>query len=139
MSNAAERVRAFLSARTGHADGEPTDPNVAETFDWDTAEPVYLREADLETLLQPEPEQYLTNPQDCPHTWQPLSFRFETQLLDAAGRVLIRQPDMDEAKVYCVCMSCAQWTYITTSFTGSQQYGSAHRAELREQEESTPE
>lgn len=82
-------------------------------------------------------ENYLTNPKGCPHTWQPLSFRFETQLLDPEGRVIVRQPDTNEAKVYMVCMRCAQWTYITTSFCGWQQYGSAHRQELREQDTDT--
>ncbi len=38
------------------------------------------------------------------HDWTPLSFVFETQLLDEDGRVRVRQPATDHAKVYCVCM-----------------------------------
>jgi hypothetical protein len=47
-----------------------------------------------------------------PHRWQPLSFRFETQLLDGEGRIIIRQPDLHEANIYVVCMECNTWTYI---------------------------
>jgi len=54
----------------------------------------------------------------CEHEWQPISFRFESQMLDAAGRVLIRQPDLEEGRVYCVCMKCHTHTYIVTEFVG---------------------
>lgn len=48
------------------------------------------------------------------HTWQPLSFVFETQLLDHYGRVNVRQPALEDGRVYCVCMKCHQHTYIVT-------------------------
>jgi len=54
----------------------------------------------------------------CKHKWQPLSFVFEAQLLDNSGRVLIRQPDIINAKVYCVCMKCCSHTYIITGWVG---------------------
>ena len=50
------------------------------------------------------------------HEWQPLSFVFETQLLDHDGRVVIRQPDLDKGRVYCVCMKCHRHTYIVTTW-----------------------
>jgi hypothetical protein len=52
------------------------------------------------------------------HEWQPLSFVFESQVLDPEGRVHIRQPDTDNARVYCVCMKCYTHTYITTEWIG---------------------
>jgi hypothetical protein len=52
------------------------------------------------------------------HVWQPCSFRFETQLLDDMGRVRIRQPDIDEARVYFVCMRCRGWTYGVFNWVG---------------------
>ena len=52
------------------------------------------------------------------HEWQPLSFVFETQLLDGEGRVLIRQPDIDRARVYVVCMKCHKHSYIETEWAG---------------------
>ncbi|MEU3899773.1 hypothetical protein [Streptomyces sp. NPDC045251] len=61
---------------------------------------------------------------DCPktsdgqHQWQPLSFVFETQLLDRDGRVLARQPAIDGGRVYAVCMPCRSHTYIETSWVG---------------------
>ena len=48
------------------------------------------------------------------HRWQPVSFRFETQLLDKDGRVQIRQPDLREGRVYVVCMECFTHTYVET-------------------------
>jgi len=53
-----------------------------------------------------------------PHRWQPLSFVFETQLLDDSGRVAIRQPAIDNARVYCVCMTCRAHTYVVTEWAG---------------------
>ena len=50
------------------------------------------------------------------HEWQPLSFVFESQLLDKDGRVLIRQPSLDDGRVYCVCMKCHSHTYIVTKW-----------------------
>lgn len=50
------------------------------------------------------------------HKWEPLSFVFETQLLDPEGRVRVRQPAIDEGRVYCVCMRCHQHTYIVTKW-----------------------
>lgn len=56
------------------------------------------------------------------HQWQPVSFRFETEMLtlDATGaiRLSIRQPDIDEGRVYCVCMACRRHTYVATKFAG---------------------
>lgn len=63
-------------------------------------------------------------PASCEHDWKPISFVYETQLLDSQGRVLIRQPDLDEARVYLVCLECASHTYLTTSWVGFRLYGS---------------
>ena len=52
------------------------------------------------------------------HRWQPVSFRFETQLLDGDGRVRIRQPDLQEGRVYVVCMECRTHTYVVTEWAG---------------------
>lgn len=52
------------------------------------------------------------------HAWQPVSFRFESQLLDEQGRVQIRQPSIHEARVYLVCMGCHSHTYIETTWVG---------------------
>ena len=52
------------------------------------------------------------------HDWQPVSFRFETQTLGPHGEVLIRQPDIDEARVYFVCMKCRGWTYGVFDWVG---------------------
>ena len=52
------------------------------------------------------------------HDWTPVSFVFETQLLDPNGRVLARQPSIDEARVYCVCMKCQTHSYIVTEWAG---------------------
>jgi hypothetical protein len=63
------------------------------------------------------------------HKWQPLSFVFETQLLDPHGRVQIRQPAIQEGRVYCVCMGCAHHTYIETDWVGYYLGGSEHGKE----------
>ena len=52
------------------------------------------------------------------HEWQVVSFRFETQLLDEVGRVRVRQPDMDEARVYFICHKCRGWTYGVYNWVG---------------------
>jgi hypothetical protein len=52
------------------------------------------------------------------HDWAPLSFVFETQLLDEEGRVRVRQPALDDARVYCVCMKCRGYTYVVTEWVG---------------------
>lgn len=52
------------------------------------------------------------------HKWIPLSFVFETQLLDDRGRVQIRQPDLKKGRVFCVCMGCHKHTYIETEWLG---------------------
>ncbi len=52
------------------------------------------------------------------HEWQPCSFRFEAQLLDDQGRVHIRQPDIEEAHVYFICMKCRGWTYGVFDWVG---------------------
>lgn len=71
--------------------------------------------------------EHISNPRDCPHEWQPLSFAFETQLLDADGRVRVRQPDLNAGKVFFVCASCSSHTYMRTQWVGFQLYGSEHR------------
>lgn len=58
------------------------------------------------------------NTADGEHQWQPLSFVFETQLLGADGRVHVRQPSIDEGRVYAVCMPCRSHTYIVTAWVG---------------------
>ena len=45
----------------------------------------------------------------CEHNWQPISFVFE------AGKMM---PDIDEGKVYCVCMKCRSHTYVVTGYIG---------------------
>lgn len=62
------------------------------------------------------------------HRWQPVSFVFETQLLDKDGRVQIRQPDLTEGRVYCVCMECFAHTYIETEWAGYYLGGPPSRA-----------
>lgn len=52
------------------------------------------------------------------HNWQPVSFVFESQLLDPEGRVRIRQPDTEEGRVYVVCMACHSHSYIVTNWVG---------------------
>jgi hypothetical protein len=52
------------------------------------------------------------------HEWQPVSFVFESQLLDSEGRVLIRQPSIDAGRVYCVCVPCGLHTYLVTRWAG---------------------
>lgn len=52
------------------------------------------------------------------HQWQPLSFVFETQLLDESGRVRIRQPGITEGRVYVVCMGCRSHSYVVTEWVG---------------------
>ena len=54
----------------------------------------------------------------CSHKWQPLSFVFETQLLDESGRVQIKQPDLANGRVYCVCMKCYSHTWVNTGYVG---------------------
>lgn len=80
------------------------------------------------------------NRQTCQHSWQPLSFVFETELsmirpreptsplnmLDPGGLAQprldvvpqVRQPDLEQGRVYCVCMKCASHTYVVTPFIG---------------------
>lgn len=55
---------------------------------------------------------------ECAHEWQPVSFVFETQLLDSQGQVRIRQPDIEDGRVYCVCMKCHSHSYIVTRWVG---------------------
>ena len=57
------------------------------------------------------------------HRWQPVSFVFESQLLDREGRVLIRQPDLEGGRVYVVCMECRSHTYVATEWAGFRLYG----------------
>lgn len=64
------------------------------------------------------------NPKDCDHDWMPISFAFETQLLDELGRVRVRQPDIEKGRVYLVCTGCASHTYQETSWVGYRLYGS---------------
>jgi hypothetical protein len=50
----------------------------------------------------------------CEHEWQPVSFRFENQLLTDRGQVVVRQPDPSEGRCYIVCLLCASHTYMST-------------------------
>ena len=52
------------------------------------------------------------------HRWQPVSFVFESQLLDEHGRVLVRQPAIDDGRLYVICMTCYTHSYIVTEFAG---------------------
>lgn len=52
MSNAAERVRAYLTARAEHQARDSTHGNTISFRVSNTGEKVPLREADLEALLQ---------------------------------------------------------------------------------------
>lgn len=52
------------------------------------------------------------------HRWQPVSFVFESQLLDGEGRVVIRQPDIKQGRVYVVCLHCRTHTYVETEWAG---------------------
>ena len=54
----------------------------------------------------------------CEHEWQPVSFVFETQLLDQHGRVQIKAPDITSGRVFCVCMKCCSHTYLETGWVG---------------------
>ncbi|WP_068059180.1 hypothetical protein [Nocardia xishanensis] len=63
-------------------------------------------------------------PRTCPHNWEVVSMVFETQMLDARGRVIVRQPDVQEARVYFICRGCASHTYMTTQWIGCRMYGS---------------
>lgn len=72
------------------------------------------------------------------HQWQPVSFRFETQLLDPYGRVEIRQPNTDHGRVYMVCAPCRHHTYMETAWVGYQLGGpfqEALESELARDEE----
>lgn len=69
----------------------------------------------------------LTNPKDCEHEWNPLSFVFETQLLDDVGRVRVRQPDIKKGRVFLVCVKCASHTYMQTEWVGFRLEGSLDR------------
>lgn len=64
---------------------------------------------------------------DATHNWQPVSMVFERQVLDESGRVIVRQPDTEEGRVYLVCLGCAQHTYMTTSWANYRLYGSEDR------------
>ena len=79
--------------------------------------------------------EFLKNPQDCPHDWQPVSMVFETQLLDGEGRVRVRQPDMGAGRVYLVCLGCAQHTYMETSWANFRLEGSPDRLEVTDADE----
>ena len=63
-------------------------------------------------------------PRDCDHNWEAVSMAFETQLLDEHGRVQVRQPDLNEGRVYFICRGCASHTYMTTQWIGCRMYGS---------------
>jgi hypothetical protein len=44
----------------------------------------------------------------CDHEWQPLNIHIKEH----------GQPDMNNAKVWCVCMKCCSHTYIKTAWVG---------------------
>lgn len=52
------------------------------------------------------------------HRWQPVSFVFESPLLDDHGRVIIRQPNTRTGRVYLLCMGCHTHTYMKTEWVG---------------------
>lgn len=76
------------------------------------------------TCLPPEIDQAegFSKRSTCKHKWQPLTFRFESDVLmpDASGalRPAIRQPSTVSGRVYCVCMKCASHTYVATQWIG---------------------
>jgi hypothetical protein len=69
------------------------------------------------------------------HRWVPVSFVFESQLLDGEGRVLIRQPRIKEGRVFVVCMPCRAHTYIETEWAGYYLGGPDYSALGMEDEE----
>ena len=69
----------------------------------------------------------LKKPRKCDHDWQIAGMVFETQLLDEHGRVRVRQPDIDEGRVYLVCLRCASHTYQATEWVGYRLHGSDDR------------
>ena len=77
------------------------------------------------------PLSQLANPQECDHAWQPVTFVFETEVMQQGEgtdyKPFIRQPDCDKGSVYCVCMACASHTYIETSFIQYKLDGSTSR------------
>jgi hypothetical protein len=52
------------------------------------------------------------------HRWQPVSFVFESQLLDDRGRIQIRQPDISKGRCYLICLGCNSHTYVETEWAG---------------------
>ncbi|MEV6036011.1 hypothetical protein AB0L65_32990 [Nonomuraea sp. NPDC052116] len=58
--------------------------------------------------------------QGAEHNWLPVSFRFETQLLDGWGRVDVRQPAINDGHVYFICMGCRSWSYMRFDYVGYQ-------------------
>jgi hypothetical protein len=80
------------------------------------------------------------NRHQCEHAWQPVSFVFETELLTVQNGEIqpaIRQPDLHNGRVYCVCMKCASHTYIATQWI-NYYLGGDHPAKKTAREE-TPE
>lgn len=70
-------------------------------------------------------------PSECQHQWEPVGLAFETELMEVDGRYIrtaIRQPDLDEARCYFICRSCACHTYMTTQWVGFRLYGSEDAA-----------
>lgn len=65
-------------------------------------------------------------PAKCPHNWEAVSFVFETESYsgDIYPRLAIRQPDLNEGRVYFICVHCASHTYMTTSWIGYRLHGS---------------
>lgn len=60
------------------------------------------------------------------HDWKPISFVFETQLLDGYGRVQVRQPAINDGRVYLVCLGCCSHTYVNTDWVGYYLGGPEH-------------
>ncbi|KKU53528.1 MAG: hypothetical protein UX75_C0036G0003 [Candidatus Moranbacteria bacterium GW2011_GWE2_47_10] len=44
----------------------------------------------------------------CKHKWQPLQMQINEH----------GTPDLNSAKIYCVCMKCCAYTYIEAAFIG---------------------
>ncbi|WP_433426285.1 hypothetical protein ACQP1V_43205 (plasmid) [Microtetraspora malaysiensis] len=72
-----------------------------------------------------------------PHAWKPVSFVFETQLLDKDGRVLVRQPAITAGRVYLVCLGCCSHTYAETDWVGYTLGGPERRDPTLMDEEDT--
>ncbi|WP_218649192.1 hypothetical protein [Paenarthrobacter nitroguajacolicus] len=98
------RIRAALAAALGSDTTMSAQDAPASVAGWDNS--------------------VINAPRDCDHVWETAGMVFETQLLDAYGRVQVRQPDLDAGRVYFICRQCASHTYMTTQWIGYRLHGS---------------